>query len=106
MIVKRNAERTARNAKKCSFCVRSAPYPRSVRGEHWSEYQGKPTLYFLPKEGYIGITKQYFQQRLKAHRIAGKDITGWSAINFDNIYDAVAAEAFYHKIGFNGGTFK
>lgn len=67
-----------------------------------SEDDGKYILYYLPKERYIGMTKN-FTKRKQKHEKAGKDIR-WAFVvmKTKKVRFAHLMETLFHMLGFNG----
>jgi hypothetical protein len=63
---------------------------------------GKFVLYYLPKERYIGMTKNY-SRRVKRHKENGKNVE-WAFIVVKTKHMKLAhlLETLLHMLGFNG----
>lgn len=60
------------------------------------------TVYYLPKENYIGITSQ-LKQRLTSHKCKGKDVLDVEIINkYKTKREALDVEAAFHNAGYLG----
>lgn len=66
------------------------------------EYEGKFMLYYLPKERYIGMTKN-FTKRKQKHKKSGKDVR-WAFVVLKTRRAKLAHlfETMFHMLGFNG----
>lgn len=64
--------------------------------------EGKYILYYLPKERYIGMTKN-FTKRKQKHRKSGKDVR-WAFVVMKTrkVKLAHLVETLFHMLGFNG----
>ena len=80
----------------CKKCKKAA----SVHGKQVDE--GKFILYYLPKERYIGMTKN-FNKRVQKHSARGKDVR-WAFVVMKTRKMKLAhlVETIFHMLGFNG----
>jgi len=80
----------------CKPCKKRA----DVHGK--KKLDGKFILYYLPKERYIGMTKN-FSRRIKRHKENGKNIE-WAFIVVKTRHMKLAhlLETLLHMVGFNG----
>ena len=68
------------------------------------EYPGY-AVYILPKEHYVGMTKNVYNRMIK-HKHKGKNIDDWRLIKcFQNPVEAHLLETKFHLMGFNGFRF-
>ena len=66
------------------------------------ENQGKFFVYYLPKERYIGMTKN-FNKRIKKHEGRGKNIKyAFIVVSTKHMKLAHLVETMFHMLGFNG----
>lgn len=80
----------------CKSCKRSV----DVHGK--KEFDGYFIVYYLPKERYIGMTKN-FTKRKKRHKENGKNIKyAFIVLKTKKMKLAHLAETILHMIGFNG----
>ena len=64
--------------------------------------QGKFFLYYLPKERYIGMTKN-FNKRIKKHEGRGKNVKyAFVVLSTKRMKLAHLVETMFHMFGFNG----
>ena len=72
------------------------------RKRYESQKNGYHNVYFLPMEGYIGVTVNLHDRMLK-HKRAGKDTENWKLLyKCTREVDAALIETFMHALGFNG----
>jgi predicted GIY-YIG superfamily endonuclease len=66
------------------------------------EHKGYYIVYYLPKERYIGMTRN-FNKRIQKHKASGKDVS-YSFIVFKTKRMKLAhlIETMFHMLGFNG----
>jgi len=78
----------------------SREYQRK-RGEDYAGY----SVYILPEEHYVGMTKNVYSRMLK-HKHKGKNTEGWILkASFDNPIEAHIYETQLHLMGFFGFRF-
>lgn len=66
------------------------------------EYRDKFIIYYLPKERYIGMTKN-FKKRIKKHEGRGKNIKyAFVVLKTKRMKLAHLVETIFHMLGFNG----
>lgn len=64
--------------------------------------EGKFFIYYLPKERYIGMTKN-FNKRIKKHEVRGKNIKyAFVVLKTKRMKLAHLVETIFHMLGFNG----
>lgn len=67
----------------------------------WRE-DGHYSVYLLPKENYVGQTKQ-IKKRMHDHKGYGRDISDYKILHtFNTREEALAKEKEYHEAGYNG----
>jgi hypothetical protein len=80
----------------CKTCKRSV----DVHGK--KEFDGYFIVYYLPKERYIGMTKN-FTKRTKRHKENGKNVKyAFIVLKTKRMKLAHLAETMFHMFGFNG----
>lgn len=80
----------------CKSCKRSA----DVHGK--KEFDGYFIIYYLPKERYIGMTKN-FTKRVKRHKENGKNVKyAFIVLKTKKMKLAHLLETLFHMLGFNG----
>ena len=63
---------------------------------------GHYSVYLLPKENYVGQTKQ-IRRRLVSHKWLGRDISDYKILHtFSTREEALEKEAEYHSKGYEG----
>lgn len=66
------------------------------------EHEGKYIIYYLPKERYIGMTKN-FKKRVKKHQERGKNVKyAFVVLTTRKMKLAHLIETMFHMFGFNG----
>lgn len=66
------------------------------------EFVGYFFIYYLPKERYIGMTKNFVKRRTK-HREGGKDVKyAFVVLKTKRMKLAHLLETIFHMFGFNG----
>ena len=69
---------------------------------HGGKDSGKFILYYLPKERYVGMTKN-FNKRMQKHRKGGKDTTwAFPILKTRKVKLVHLLETMFHMFGFNG----
>lgn len=80
----------------CKSCKKKA----DVHGREKDE--GKFIIYYLPKERYIGMTKN-FSKRVKRHKERGKNVKyAFVVVKTSRMKLAHLIETMFHMLGFNG----
>lgn len=80
----------------CKSCKKQA----DVNGK--KEFEGYFLLYYLPKERYVGMTKN-FTKRKKRHKEKGKNVKyAFILLKTKKMKLAHLAETLLHMLGFNG----
>ena len=80
----------------CKTCKRSA----DVHGK--KKFEGYFFIYYLPKERYIGMTKNFVKRRTK-HREGGKNVKyAFIVFRTKRMKLAHLVETIFHMFGFNG----
>ena len=78
-----------------------------VKAKQWRESQKDSfyTLYYLPREHYVGVTN-YPSKRMTNHRCNGKDTEGYRSLyTFKTKREALDLELKFHKeLGFRGAV--
>jgi hypothetical protein len=75
-----------------------------IKKQHQSKTKDYWSVYILPKENYVGITRN-FDARISKHKSLGRDITGYRILHeIENEEDARRMEDMYHRINFEGGN--
>ena len=76
--------------------IREAKYRESL-------VTGVFSLYYLPEEHYVGVTKYVMRKRLSEHKNNNKIVEGAEVVcQFKNRREALDAERHLHSIGYNG----
>lgn len=71
---------------------------QQMRADYYPGY----SLYYLPEEHYIGMSKNVVA-RISKHKHLGKIIEGWEVIeSFDNPVLCHYYETLFHLCGYNG----
>ena len=72
------------------------------RGVDSNGVKGKFIVYYLPKERYIGMTKNY-NRRVNKHKNNGKDVRyAFVVLKTKKMKLAHLLETMFHMLGFNG----
>lgn len=80
----------------CKVCKKKV----DVHGK--AENEGKFIIYYLPKERYIGMTKN-FNKRVKRHKERGKNTKyAFVVLKTKRMKLAHLLETMFHMFGFNG----
>jgi hypothetical protein len=75
---------------------------KSTFYDKYKKYKGRYVLYYLPKENYVGMTKNYIK-RIRDHHARGKNTdNGMILISSKNKKIIHVLETVLHLIGFKG----